>query len=312
MRLRKFPIPLSILLFIGLTFVGIWYVRKQILEQHMLRAAEMNDEETIVRLASSWPNPARARTKEGVTPLHWVAFEGSQRSAEALLSAGAEVDAIAPDPIGESYEGRGTPLYWAVDHDNRGVAEALIAHGANVNALSESPDPMGVFTPLERGVYMGCAELVSRLLEAGADVHLTGYRSSWPLRHALANDNDIAQMLIDHGADLSRRTEDGETVFHLCAWGLERRGVEVLIRNGADINARDNKGRTPLHLLAGRGSHSSDRVPPEEIRRLFELLITSGADVNARDNDGKTPMVHARENCNGDMVEILRKHGAKE
>ena len=45
---------------------------------------------------------------------------------------------------------------------------------------------------------------------------------------------------------------------------------------------------------------------------MVELLIAKGADVNARDGDGRTPLSYAQDKGHTKIVELLRKHGAKE
>jgi len=42
------------------------------------------------------------------------------------------------------------------------------------------------------------------------------------------------------------------------------------------------------------------------------MLIAKGADVNARTDKGQTPISLARERGHTEIVELLRKHGAKE
>ena len=78
--------------------------------------------------------------------------------------------------------------------------------------------------------------------------------------------------------------------------------AELLLAKGVDINARENNGGTPLHracLRLGR-------------KNVVELLIAKGADVNAGDNRGRTPLSVAKETKDEEIVELLRKHGAKE
>jgi len=45
---------------------------------------------------------------------------------------------------------------------------------------------------------------------------------------------------------------------------------------------------------------------------IVNLLITKGVDVNAKDKRGRTPLQLAEQNGYTEIVELLRKHGAKE
>jgi ankyrin repeat protein len=76
--------------------------------------------------------------------------------------------------------------------------------------------------------------------------------------------------------------------------------AELLISKGAEVNAKDNWDRTPLH----RAVHSS--------KDMVELLIARGADVNVRNREDRTPLWYAKYMDYTEIVELLRKHGAKE
>ena len=45
---------------------------------------------------------------------------------------------------------------------------------------------------------------------------------------------------------------------------------------------------------------------------IVKLLIEKGADVNAKTGDGNTTLKIANEEENGEMIEFLKKSGAKE
>ena len=95
-----------------------------------------------------------ARRRDGRTPLHEACDRGDGWAAEALLGAGAEPNAR------ESARGR-APLHAAADWR---CARALCAAGADF----EATDRDGM-TPLQCAAAEGRAEVVSRLLEAGAN-----------------------------------------------------------------------------------------------------------------------------------------------
>ena len=56
----------------------------------------------------------------------------------------------------------------------------------------------------------------------------------------------------------------------------------MLIECGADLTARDDDGMTPLHLA----SASWAEISPLEHAEFVHMLLEHGADVNARSNDG--------------------------
>lgn len=67
------------------------------------------------------------------------------------------------------------------------------------------------------------------------------------------------------------------------------------------MNAKDKWVWTPLHYACWK--NRGDTV---------ELLLAKGADLNAREEKGKTLLSVAREEGHTEIVELLRKHGAKE
>lgn len=122
-----------------------------------------------------------------------------------------------------------------------------------------------------------------------------------PLHFALyMKDEAKARSLIEGGADVSRRTSQGTTPLERAADVGFKDIVELLIAKGADVNAKDNWNWTPLHSAVY--GHKD----------IVELLITEGANVNARDGASRTPLWYAKDEGNAEIVELLRKHGAKE
>jgi ankyrin repeat protein len=83
--------------------------------------------------------------------------------------------------------------------------------------------------------------------------------------------------------------------------------VELLLAKGADIKARaddDQRGAggwTSLHAAARYNRKS-----------VAEVLISNGADINAKTKDGGTALSLAKDRGYTDIVELLKKHGAKE
>jgi ankyrin repeat protein len=123
---------------------------------------------------------------------------------------------------------------------------------------------------------------------------------------------EVAQYLIEHGADLNARTPEGDTPLHQAAYSDSLRLATLLISKGADINAIDLRGRTPLHMAAG----SYIKLDPQ----LIDYLLAKGARINARDLEGNTPLhavvAHVRtadfstEQLIEKIAKIFLEHGA--
>jgi ankyrin repeat protein len=87
-------------------------------------------------------------------------------------------------------------------------------------------------------------------IDNGADIDQLGpswYEYGSPLHLAVqANQQDIAQLLIDEGATVDVRDTSDYTPLHNAAWNGNLEMVKLLLDSGADIDARSYSGDTPL------------------------------------------------------------------
>jgi ankyrin repeat protein len=111
---------------------------------------------------------------------------------------------------------------------------------------------------------------------------------------------EIAQLLIDHGADVRAADNSGETPLHLAAEaGLNSRAIaELLIAKGAPVNARSDSGCTPLH-----------NAVMEDDRALAEALARAGADIDAKNEGGEKALDIARKLGKKNCSEFLAGWG---
>ncbi len=113
-------------------------------------------------------------------------------------------------------------------------------------------------------------------------------------------DASEVQALLDEGADVNARNEDGQTPLHIAAERGEIAVLEALLDRGANIDATDMNGATPL-LLA---TFNESPMP------VIELLLTGGADPNAG-AEGEAKALHLAVSLrNPALVQLLLDHGA--
>lgn len=126
---------------------------------------------------------------------------------EYLILEGADVDAQGPD--GDNMR----PLHLAICEALFEVAHLLIDYGADVNAVRVTAEyDASNYTPLSLACDWEEADLIARLLAAGADVNADLKGSPTALHSACEQGNlDIVAMLLERGADLEAADSEGET-----------------------------------------------------------------------------------------------------
>ncbi len=226
-----------------------------------------------------------------------VVKDGSIPEISGAIKKGADIN-------GKSDDGE-TPLICAIRYNKKPYEAAmlLIDSGADVNAADDTG-----YTPIHCAVILSDRDhsvmLLSELLKRGAkpDVH-GGYDRITPLMIASKRKNDIqiAEFLIQNGADVKAADSRGETVLHHASMiNGNKNIINLLIKHGADVNA-GSPSYTPLHRAAYMGA--SDNIA---------VLISNGAAVNVKGNvsDSKTPLEMAVDSKNFEAARILIENGA--
>ena len=107
---------------------------------------------------------------------------------------------------------------------------------------------------MHRAAYKNYPEIAQILIEAGADISAKDKYGKTPLHDAtFRNSPEIAQLLIDAGADIEAKSKYGSTPLHRTAWQGSIDAMRALLQAGADPNARTKIGKT---ALMGAASHA--------------------------------------------------------
>lgn len=130
-----------------------------------------------------------------------------------------------------------------------------------------------------------------------------GWLPHTPLAHAAEGGHlSVIDLLLDHGATLNHRGDDGMSALHHAILTGQAKAMEHLIVRGADPGLTDMLGHTALMLAV---------AVPHPI--LAERLIRLGASIDGRGALGHTALHIAAEGTQADhghLAQLLLDHGA--
>lgn len=118
---------------------------------------------------------------------------------------------------------------------------------------------------LEEAAMAGNTEAVRQHIAAGTDLNAKNPMSgATPLISAATfGQNETAILLIEGGADLEVKNNEGGTALHIAAFFCREEIVKGLLAKGADRTARNSAGATPLDSVAG---------PFDDVKGIYEFL----------------------------------------
>ncbi|WP_338477023.1 ankyrin repeat domain-containing protein [Wolbachia endosymbiont (group A) of Nomada hirtipes] len=206
-----------------------------------------------------------AENDEGKTPLE-VAREYSKLEAAGILSINKDIkegkldevkhflansasrsDTDAKDK--DKWSKDWSLLHYAVYNGNlnlfKGVFELLLEKSGSINAR----DQYG-WAPLHYAVYYNEPDIVSFLVDKGADINVQAEDYKTPL-HVTAQYNsgsEITRLLLDRGANIEATASNNFTVLHDAVYYNKLDMVEFLVQRGANINAKNGRDETPLEV----------------------------------------------------------------
>ena len=109
---------------------------------------------------------------------------------------------------------------------------------------------------MQTACRQGPLEKVRTLAEADPRlVRQPWTRQRWtPLTQAICGDQHaIFDLLLQRGADLNDRYEEGGTALHIAAWYGRLPFVEKILARGFPVGSKDDNGKTAAHIADERG-----------------------------------------------------------
>ena len=202
-----------------------------------LHVASSSGSLEFVKLLVAAGAGVRVTDNEGATCLLFAAVHGCTETVRYLVG----VEGVEVEHTDDIY-GR-TALHWALHTQHADVVQVLIDAGANI----EAKDKKG-YSPLLFACVIGELVLVKKLVAAGAGVRVTNDEGTACLAIAASRGHtetvrylvDLPEVEVDHADD------EGRTALHWALYTKHADVVPVLIDAGADIEARCNDGYSPL------------------------------------------------------------------
>ncbi|EQC31903.1 TKL protein kinase [Saprolegnia diclina VS20] len=194
------------------------------------------------------------------TPLHVAISNGHTDNVDALIRAGADIEAandgwnrplhiaayFGYDPIvqlllrahasttARNQSGE-TVLYAAISHGHGVVANTLVHAGVDINAVSNGQ------SPLHCACRFGVADVIPSLLAKGADVNVK-HNGVSPLYMSIIDGHwDVVTALVaSPNIDLNERDENGCTILHIATTKGCLDVVRAMIQAGVDVDVQDD------------------------------------------------------------------------
>jgi len=229
-----------------------------------------------------------AKDKGGLVPLHNACSYGHYEVAELLVRHGANVNAADYWKF--------TPLHEAAAKGKFEICKLLLKHGADaikknheghtpIDLVKEGyPDVIdllrGDAALLEAAKKGNLAKVMKLATSQNINCRDTQGRNSTPLHLAAGyNHVEVAEFLLESGADVNAQDKGGLIPLHNASSYGHVDIAALLIKYKADVNATDRWLFTPLHEAAQKGR-----------TQLCALLLTHGADSQLKNQEHQTPL----------------------
>ncbi|KAF2124067.1 ankyrin [Dothidotthia symphoricarpi CBS 119687] len=255
-----------------------------------------------------------SRDYYGFTPLHWAVRFAHLDIVDALLSAGADVNAVCR-------QGRSV-ISWAVESGSVMCCQKLLDAGAHVNILDREQQnvmlrALLMFPVNEEIVHLlvragtdvnhqdrdgrtslmfaaqfGTQISCEKLLQYGADMEIQNEYGVTAVLGAVQNNNhDVLKLLCDRKAILNRKDRDGDSMIHYAAWFGDLETMRILEEaqiEGLPIDDEAVKGYWGCFSWRDE-TVFGDRAPIEEEKAAFKALLDSIIPSNSASEKKNTP-----------------------
>jgi ankyrin repeat protein len=231
---------------------------------------------------------ADSKDKDGRTPLSHAAG-GGHNEVVWLLLARSDIEPYSEDGMGQM------PLSHAAKNGHKAVINMFLARK---DVRGHLKDGMG--RTLLSHASEGGQEAVVEMFLTRSDIEpdIGDNSRLTPLSYAAAKGHQaIVKLLLDKGADVDSKGEDGRTPLSYAAANGHYIITELLLDEDANVDSKGEYGhrRTPLSYAAENGRQA-----------IVELLLDTGkVDVDSKGEYDRMPLSYATANGYHAIVELI-------
>lgn len=292
-----------------------------------LQFACMGGSIDIMNLCISEGMNIKTKSEDGSSLIHWAAYGGNLDMFKFLESQGLDYNAKDKD--------NSSTIFWAAQGNATDIVKYLVEEkNIDVNVVDDLEN-----IPLKIAVERGCFDVVSYLLEKGADINYKLKDNvTWLILAARNNNTELIKLLLDKGSEINVFDDFGNTPLINAAAHGNFEVVKILIENGANLDpgickreSCNNSGQTPLHTATWRypniveylvkkgsdvnkkdldGNAALHHATWSDSIRTISLICDKGGDVNIRNNLGETPLIKAIMRKRPEIINALLKYKA--
>ncbi|XP_051917600.1 ankyrin repeat and BTB/POZ domain-containing protein 3-B isoform X1 [Hippocampus zosterae] len=230
---------------------------------HMLSCGRTDLVKQAVNLLG--PDGINSMSEQGMTPLMYACVRGDEAMVQMLLDAGANINSEVPNSVHRHHSvfpetRQATPLTFAVSHGHVPVVQLLLDAKANMEGSLQDGMENYTETPLQLAAAAGNFELVSLLLERGADPML-GTMSRNGISTAPQGDMNSYSLAAAHG----HRNVFRKLLSHTQKGKGDVLSLEEILAEGSELEGRSSSetdlmrtGKAKLKALKEAMYHSSE------------------------------------------------------
>ena len=183
---------------------------------------------------------------KGDAPLLYAAAELNRSAVEILLKYGADVN--YSNQYGDTALILASQINWIIaPHEkfvSRDIVKLLVKSGADINAINDSE-----WTAIEGAIDSDDIKKLDFLVDNGGDIHHLDSNGSSYLYYC--NTLKCIEYLLKHGLDINQVNRKGNSLLHSSVLIPSNNTdmVKKLIEKGADLCHRDNDGNNILRYV---------------------------------------------------------------